>query len=242
MKILLVSNRQEIGELVHTHFRPHGSELIQYWNPIKAMDNLDEIAPDVILFSAQDFPRHWKPFVAFLREQRSRDESVFILLKGEELSEEEAEKAQHLSVNALVSEDLENSAELARLKSIVGRYKKLDEGRTEERYVPHGPDDIQFAFTHPRSFQVITGTVLDISSSGLRFTPNRRSRTGDIQSGRRLGHCSLQLGDDILSMDCTVVRAGDEWAIRFEAPSGEKTLHIRSYIAGSSERMMHQHA
>jgi hypothetical protein len=242
MKILLVSNRQELGDVVHTHFRPHGSELIQYWNPIKAMDNLDEIGPDVILFSAQDFPRHWKPFVAFLREQRSRDESVFILLKAQELTEEEAEKAQHLAVNALVSENLENDAELARLKSVVGRYKKLDDGRTEERYVPHGPDDIHFAFTHPRSLQVITGTVLDISSTGLRFTPNHSVGTGDVQPGRRIDDCSLQLGDEITRVDCTVVRIGDDWALRFEQLSSEKIQWIRNYVAGSPERLMHQRA
>jgi hypothetical protein len=239
MKILLVSNRQELGNLVNTHFRPHGSELIHYFNPIKAMDNLDEIDPDVILFSAQDFPRHWKPFAAFLRDQRTRDESVFVLLEGHGLPEEEAEKAQHLAVNALVGEDLSDSSELARLKDVVSRYKKLDEGRTEHRYVPHGPDDIHFAFTHPSTFQVVTGTVVDISTTGLRFVPANPARTRDVGQGQRLDECSLQLGDDMIAVDCTVVRPGGELGIRFEHASDEAPEQIERYIEGSSERMLH---
>jgi hypothetical protein len=240
MKILLVSNRQELGTLVHTHFRPHGSELIHYFNPIKAMDNLDEIDPDLVLFSAQDFPRHWKPFAAFLRDQRTRDESVFVLLEGQNLSEEEAEKAQHLAVNALVGEDLSDATQLARLKDVVSRYKKLDEGRTEYRYVPHGPDDIHFAFTHPSSFQVITGTVVDISTTGIRFVPANPARTRDVEQGQRLDECSLQLGDDIRTVDCTVVRSGQELGIRFEHASEAASNHIQHYIEGSSERLLHE--
>jgi hypothetical protein len=241
MKILLVSNRQTLGDLVHSHFRPHGSELIHYWNPIKAMDNLDEIAPDVVLFSAQDFPRHWKPFVAFLREQRSRDATVFVLLEGDNLPEEEAEKAQHLQVNALVSEALDDNAELDRLKEVVSRYKKLDEGRTEHRYVPHGPDDIHFAFCHPTTFQIMTGTVVDISSTGLRFVPEEPHALREIPQGRQLDDCSLQLGDDILTVTCTIVRVGKELALRFETQDATTADTIRSYIEGSSERMLHNH-
>ncbi|MFP4483983.1 MAG: PilZ domain-containing protein [Spirochaetaceae bacterium] len=239
MKILLVSNRQSLGDLVHAHFRPHGSELIHYWNPIKAMDNLDEIAPDVVLFSARDFPRHWKPFVAFLRDQRSRDATVFILLDGQNLSEEEAEKAQHLQVNALVSEALDDNAELDRLKEVVSRYKKLDEGRTEHRYVPHGPDDIHFAFTHPTTFQIVTGTVVDVSSTGLRFVPENPHALGEIAQGRRLEDCSLQLGDEIVTVTCTVVRPGKELGLRFEARDPAVVETIRLYIEGSSERLLH---
>jgi hypothetical protein len=242
MKILLVSNRQELGKVVDTHFRPHGSELIHYFNPIKAMDNLDEIDPDVILFSVQDFPRHWKPFAAFLREQRSRDESVFVLLQKHDLPEEEAEKAQHLAVNALVGEDLSDSTELVRLKDVVSRYKKLDEGRTEHRYVPHGPDDIHFAFTHPSTFQVVTGTVVDISTTGIRFVPSNPSRTRDVAQGQRLDECSLQLGDDVVTVDCTVVRPGGELGLRFEHDSDVAPAQIERYIEGSSERMLHSRA
>lgn len=242
MKILLISNRQELGEVVRTHFSPHGSELIQYWNPIKAMDNLDEIRPDVVLFSVQDFPRHWKPFITFLRDQRGRDESVFVLLRGPDLAEEEAEKAQHLAVNALVSEDLSDAAELDRLKEVVGRYKKLDEGRMEHRYVPHDPDDIAFAFTHPTSFEILTGRVLDLSTTGIRVVPHSPEGVTDIEPGTRLDECSLQLGESIISINCTLVRAARELAFRFEHNGNGSGERIREYIQGSPERLMQAQA
>jgi len=41
MKILLVSERDELREFIKRNFIPRGAEIIQYYNPIKAMDNLD---------------------------------------------------------------------------------------------------------------------------------------------------------------------------------------------------------
>ena len=43
MKILLVSERDELKSYIRRNFMPRGAEIIQYYNPIKAMDNLDEL-------------------------------------------------------------------------------------------------------------------------------------------------------------------------------------------------------
>ena len=48
MKILLVSERDELHEFIKRNFIPRGAEIIQYYNPIKAMDNLDEVDPEIL--------------------------------------------------------------------------------------------------------------------------------------------------------------------------------------------------
>jgi len=86
MKLLLVAANDELKRALSFHLRPIGVEVIQYVHPIKAMDNIEEIEPDVVLFSSSDFPRHWKPFLKLLRGNKARNESMFILLRGGDFS------------------------------------------------------------------------------------------------------------------------------------------------------------
>ena len=79
MKILLVSERDELRDHIRRNFMPRGAEIIQYYNPIKAMDNLDEVDPEVVLFSAQDFPRHWKPFLCYCPSSKEQLQEPKIL-------------------------------------------------------------------------------------------------------------------------------------------------------------------
>ena len=147
------------------------------------MDNLDEVLPDVILFSAQDFPRHWKPFLAFLRDFRAREQCVFVLLTGEDFDHEEADKAQALQVNGIVHEHLRDREELARLKELVNRYRDIGDARTEKRIVPSSTDQIGFVFTHPDRMELLFGRVEDVSAAGVSFVPADRQKTMDLRRG-----------------------------------------------------------
>ncbi|TVR01025.1 MAG: PilZ domain-containing protein [Spirochaetaceae bacterium] len=215
MKVLLVAEREEIREQLERHFTPLGLELIQYWNPIKAMDNIDEIDPDIVLFSARDFPRHWKPFLTFLRNHRTRYTSVFILLKPTDFAFEEASKAQHLGVNGLAEDTFSNRDEVNRLRDLIVRYKEVRDLRKNKRFVPHPEDRIEFIFSHPRTMQFVTGRVEDISATGLRFIPDRPTIIESIESDTTLRHCSLRLGDTILNLTARIIRNDGALSISF---------------------------
>ena len=113
MKLLLVTSKEETRNRVYSHFNRLGYEIIIYDNPLKAMDNLSEIVPEAVIFNAEDFPRHWKPFLQVLRQLFEREKSVFILLKGESFNDEEALKAGSLSVSGVLSEDFQRPEEIA---------------------------------------------------------------------------------------------------------------------------------
>ena len=172
MKLLLVAEKDETRLALATHLRPQGFEIVHYRHPIKAMDNIDEIEAEVVLFSAEDFPRHWKPFVALLRETRTKEETAFVLLTGDSFEFDEAAKAKHLEVTAMVSEESGNRDELRKLEDLVSRYSSLIDGRTELRYIPAHTDRIEFVITHPKSYQLITGSLFDISPSSAAFVPD----------------------------------------------------------------------
>lgn len=236
MKILLVSERDELRKYIRRNFMPRGAEIIQYYNPIKAMDNLDEIEPDVVLFSALDFPRHWKPFLIFLRDSKAREQCVFVILTGDEFDHEEADKAQALQVNGIVHERLHDRRELARLKELVNRYRDIGDARTERRLVPTQIDRIGFVFTHPMRMELICGGVEDLSAAGIAFVPADRRKTMDLQVGSRIDVCSLRVGATIIAFPATIVRNERSLSLAFgDLTDGQQAL-IRSYIDAHSQR------
>jgi hypothetical protein len=240
MKLLLISESEELYELVAREFRPHQVEIIQYWSPLKGMDNLDEVAPDVVLFSAVDFPRHWKAFLAFLRNTYTRERMVFVLLSGEDFDAEEASQAQHLGVNAVIDAKLEDRKDLNRLRDIITRYKRLDESRNTYRHIPDELDDIDFLFSHPVNLTLVSGTVEDVSDTGLRFVPDRGDLTADLAPGTRLNACSLRVGEEVMAVDCTVVRNTDSLGLNFEDLEESTRERISAYLQDHTRRAIAQ--
>lgn len=236
MKILLVAEKESTRNALMGHLKPRGFDFIHYWNPIKAMDNLDEIEPDVVLFSAEDFPRHWKPFIKLLRQDRGREETAFVLLTGAEFPFEEAAKANHLLVNGMVSENPQDREEIRKLEDIVTRYSALREERSDLRYTPSETDNIEFLFTHPRNYRLVTGALFDLSPRGAAFIPDDPRSTIDIPAGTTIERCSLRIGAWSGQISCRVVRNSERIAMKFVNPSEELEQRIIAYIDQRAER------
>ena len=58
MKALVISERPEIIDFVTPLLKDKGYDLIHYKWIIKALDNIEEIQPDLIVLSAGEYPRH----------------------------------------------------------------------------------------------------------------------------------------------------------------------------------------
>jgi hypothetical protein len=214
MKTVLVIEDQGTSERIIRHLTPLGFDFIHYLNPVKALDNIDEINPDLVIFSAEDFPRHWKPFIRLLRGKQDKEESVFILLTGDNFSTEEASKASVLEVNGMVDSQLEDEA-IQHLQDIFARYNFLSEPRSDKRYPGAWTEELDFAFTHPRTYALITGAITDISLGGLNFKPDMPQATADIMEGEEIKGCSLSIGDKIFQIDIKVIRNSRLIAIQF---------------------------
>ena len=236
MKILLVSERDELREFIKQNFMPRGAEIIQYYNPIKAMDNLDEVDPEVVMFSSRDFPRHWKPFLVFLRNTKPRDQCVFVILRGNDFDHEEADKAQALGVNGIVDEQLRDKQELSRLKDLISRYRDIGDARAEKRLIPTTADTVRFVFTHPERMEIIYGHVDDLSATGVAIVPYDRHGVMGLPVGSDLTSCSLRIGHNIISFTSRIVRNERTLSLVFgQLNDGQRAL-IRSYVAGHSQR------
>ena len=236
MKILLVSDRNDQKQALEKHFATRGTEIIHYVHPIKAMDNLDEIEPDVVLFSAADFPRHWKPFLIFLRDIRGRDSGVFILLSEGEFPVEEVSKAEHLEVNAILDAELSDEQTMERLGTIVGRYHSFRETRGAKRFIPGSTDQIEFLFTNPYTLRLVRGSVSDISVSGLRFLPADSEELKSLEGGTHLRSASLKLGEQIVAVEAQIVRVSNNVGVQFLNLQPEIEGKIAAYLEERSKR------
>ena len=236
MKILLVAEKDSTKESLCLHLNPRGFDIIHYRNPIKAMDNIDEVAPDIVFFSAEDFPRHWKPFLKLLRVSFSKELTTFVLLKGDVFPFDEAAKAKHLEVNGIIREDLENRREYQRLEELLSRYASLMEVRSERRYIPEVSDQVEFVFTHPNNHSIITGSIFDLSPAGAAFEPDEPEKTKDLAAETVIHRCSLKIEDDYFSFSSRIIRNEDRLAFQFLDIDKDVSETITDFIEAEPER------
>ncbi|MFW5802131.1 MAG: hypothetical protein ACOCVC_08850, partial [Spirochaeta sp.] len=67
MRILLITTQEHHYEYL-TQLGIDTYHILHYGDPLKAMDNLQELKPNILIVSAHDFPRHWKPLHVLLRD------------------------------------------------------------------------------------------------------------------------------------------------------------------------------
>lgn len=101
MKTLLISESRDVLTAYADFFKSMGYENLCYRWLLKAMDNLEEIQPDVVFINASDYPRHWKTIVQHIRA--SGFCNPVILLAAEYLDEDDQAKARFLGIYCVTS-------------------------------------------------------------------------------------------------------------------------------------------
>lgn len=203
MKVLLISDGDEPESVLTREFGPREAVIVHYRHPIKAMDNLDEIAPDAVIFSGQDFPRHWKIFLVYLRALFQDKNTPFFLLTGDSFDSEEISKSQQLGVTGILSEDLRDSVELKRLKhSLVPCDFPVENATPEVQDSGTVPlEDVELLFSHPDNFILVQARVTSLTRTGLHCSPLVPEICKDLAPHSQINSCSLRIGEDILTVD-----------------------------------------
>lgn len=112
MKALIVAESETVLSASSQFLGEKGCDVIKYRWLMKALDNLEEIDPQIIIISAMDYPRHWKTFVQFINSTYSSKIPHIFLFSSDVMGENEIRKATWLGVRGIVksfisSEDLE---------------------------------------------------------------------------------------------------------------------------------------
>jgi hypothetical protein len=215
MKLLLILGSDEILKLIAQNIEPLGFDLIRYQHVLKAMDNIEEIAPSTIIISAQDFPRHWKALVQFVRYNHPKVECPIIILKGPNFSLDDASKAFFLGVSGIVSEDLTRPSEMDQLQRLLSRYVQLEEKRSANRFHLEDDGQVGVCVVNPVDRSMITGPVKTISVSGISLQPEATLALDSLKENMELSECSLRIGEDFITPICRVVRTKPDMSMEF---------------------------
>jgi len=225
MKLMLVLGDDTTHGIIDRYLSPLGFDMLRYSHILKAMDNIDEIDPHAIIISAQDFPRHWKTMVQFIRKDRSKERCPIIILKGDNFDREESSKASFLKVSGIVNEHITTISEIDQIHEIISRYIYVpaQEKRSKRRFSTETWQRFGFVCIRPDTQTLVTGTVKEISSSGISFLPDNAASFQTMPVQRDLTECSLRAGDRILSPVCRAVHTDNLTLLTFtNFPQGEQ--------------------
>jgi len=231
MKAMLIADSDASVVTLSRCIKPYGFDTIRYRSALKAIENIEEIAPDAVFISTGDFPRHWKTIVQYIRSDTDKESTVIILLINGRFTAEDADKAVHIGVQAILTETLEASNDEQKLKQVFARYRHLG-----EEGLVYGRDGIEehavFLFTNPVNDTIITGKIDSLGQTEIRFKPDAPSSTSDLAPGELLDQCSLKIDGTILSPVCMIKKNTNVMVLEFVALDGKTSKVISAFISG----------
>lgn len=110
MKAVLICEDNDKLNTIFPVIQGKGYDLIVYKWFLKAMDNLEEIKPDLVILSAQEFPRHWKTLVGFL--QGVDCNTKIYLFEAQNIADSEKEKIKAFNCVEICSNDFSSLPEI----------------------------------------------------------------------------------------------------------------------------------
>ena len=225
MKALLISDLPRSTDDLQSLFSEYKFDLIHYRSPLKALDNIEEISPNIVLINTRDFPRHWKPITQHIRWDTSREEIPVILLTPSDFSADEADKAMFLGVQGIINLKENNNFNddvLKELRMIFNRYNY--------NHIKNIEKSVQFLFTNPINETIITGTVKNLTENDIVFLPDMPANVGNLNAGMVLDQCSLKIEHNFIVPNCKIVSNDSVLNLKFVDLSGEDKKTITDFL------------
>jgi len=206
MILLLVKDSAPWLRTLERQLSPYGVSVVHYKNPLKALDNLEEIRPSILLYDLQDFPRHWKILAKFLREEYSKDELIFLLLSRTAAPLEEANKALFLGINGILRFE-DNVDQLSQqIREVFLRYGTFEIETDETAHRVENQTPLAFLFQHPRRKHLVTGVLIKFDGQHGVFKPDFAHEIADLSEGETLSGGSLRTPDRLIELNAQVIR------------------------------------
>ena len=98
MKTLIITEDTEISSSLSKIVHNFGYDTIIYKWFLKALDNIEEIQPDVIILNSCEYPRLWKTLVQFVKSGIGGENVKIYLYEPSPLSAEDQEKYAELGI------------------------------------------------------------------------------------------------------------------------------------------------
>ncbi len=225
MLCLLVSQNGIIDTAIKTFCSAHDVAAVVYRLPLKALDNITELVPDIVIINSIDFPRHWKIVVQHLNG--TADAALKkVLIAGEHFSPSDAKKAEFLHVDLILHADktstvydLEN---LSTLFSLVQRKRvrlttqlctdKVCSGNTEAQTNTEKAHT-GFSVFNPACRENVVGEIVSISSEKVHLKFRYPHACRGLKAGTRLTQTHLEAGKNVFTPDCRLETCSETDAV-----------------------------
>lgn len=179
MKALLISDDDNAISKVSTIVKNEGYDLITYRWFLKALDNVEEIAPDLIIISSDSYPRHWKTLVQYAKNGFNGVVPKVVLFSRNKLEGDELEKSKILNVTGIFS-SLDDSG-LDDLSLILSGKNKL----------------YQMIFTNPDNGLFITGKIDKYENGLIHFSPDNPKNVSSLKDGTNIKQITFKKGNNV---------------------------------------------
>ncbi|MCF0241199.1 MAG: hypothetical protein HUK25_01090 [Treponema sp.] len=130
MKAIIISDESETIDKINTCLIKNGFDTIIYRWLLKALDNIEEIRPDLVVVSTSEYPRHWKTLTQFITSGIGGDKTSVILYTQNSLSDEDKLKAETLGVKGYFENTFEDG--LNNLELILNEVFNLTQDKENE--------------------------------------------------------------------------------------------------------------
>jgi hypothetical protein len=263
MKILLVSPELSDFKKLESNIASAGRSdvlLFHYVHPLKAIDNIEEILPDVIIWSIIDFPRHWKTLIPFASGIPALDGLIMVLFANHTIEEKEADKARALQVTDIIQQGLGSPEAEDVIRAVLQRFPAPEisassdsEGHTvsasgaqspslssgsgtmdfsQYRFVAENPSTISLIMTHPLSLKLIRGTVHAVDPDSIEFSPEKDRDLSDLPVGTLLKGSRVKIGDYRLQLDLKLQKLDSGYDLVVQNPEREYLPVLNQLIHG----------
>ena len=222
MKVLIISDNNEDVEFVDSFMKERGYDVIVYQWLIKAMDNLEEIKPDIVIVNSKEYPRRWKTLASFLQSGIGGEKVKLYLYDPEPLTSDEEEKAKALgiegSIPALDSEtmdryfplesdvqldiqDMELELNEEQEETTEEESKEEDENALIGEFKPKPVLTSQIILTNPNNGSLLSGRIISFSEDSFEC----KIASDDLENGQLIKYISIYYDDKVsyLSADIT---------------------------------------
>lgn len=210
MKVLIVAESEFIIDDFSEYYTKKGYDIIKYRWLMKALDNVEEIEPDIIVLSAIDYPRHWKTFVQFVNTSVCTSNPQIVLVVPQNISAEDKQKAQVLGVKNIV-ENVKNLniTDVQQNNSKTESTNKTQETTSINDAIDVKPTEqsikgIDFIFSLPHSKSIITGKVIKYDYPLLHFIPNNKNVLKVLKPEQIINCATLKSKKGVESLTCKI--------------------------------------
>jgi len=168
MKTLIISDDAQFTKTIDSFFTRKGHSTIIYKWLIKAMDNLEEIKPDILIISADEYPRHWKSLVQFMKRGITGKEHKIYLYKKEKIEGEEELKIQKLNI-AKVFDNLDS---ITLNTTFAECFPKTQQAENIENKETTSETENSLIITNPGTHNFVYGKYSFINEKAIKFSTN----------------------------------------------------------------------